>query len=258
MEDELDHIAGEYVIGTLSAEERAKATALIETDASFAALVEAWERHLAPLDEDKQLTPNEVAPPEHLWPKIHARLEPRPTSAPVAAAPKLLTEANDNLDQRRSALSAEKLQRSRNRWRAAAIGAAALAASFIGLQVGGITLPFAPKPEPAGRFVAVLNPQGSSPGFLIRVDIGARRLAVERLANQAPDGKDYELWLIEPDEKPKSLNVVGRDKVQQVSFRSEHQGQALQFAVTLEPEGGSPTGEATGPIVFSGQLLPSE
>lgn len=258
MEDELHHIAGEYVIGTLSAEERAKAEALIGTDARFAALVEAWERHLAPLDEDQQLTPNEVQPPEHLWQKIHARLDQLTSHQPTAAAPKLLTEANDNLDQRQSSISTDSLRRSRNRWRAAAIGAAALAAAFIGLQAGGIMLPFAPKPEPAGRFVAVLNPQGSSPGFLIRVDIGARRLAVERLANQAPDGKDYELWLIEPDAKPKSLNVVGRDKVQQVSFRSEHEGQALQFAVTLEPEGGSPSGVATGPIVFSGQLLPAE
>ncbi len=27
------------------------------------------------------------------------------------------------------------------------------------------------------------------------------------------------------------------------------------FAVTIEPEGGSPTGGPTGPIVYSGQLI---
>ena len=27
------------------------------------------------------------------------------------------------------------------------------------------------------------------------------------------------------------------------------------FAVSLEPEGGSPTGQPTGPVVFSGKLI---
>jgi anti-sigma-K factor RskA len=34
--------------------------------------------------------------------------------------------------------------------------------------------------------------------------------------------------------------------------------QDLVFAISLEPKGGSPTGVATGPIVFSGPLLQSD
>ena len=29
------------------------------------------------------------------------------------------------------------------------------------------------------------------------------------------------------------------------------------FAVSLEPEGGSPTGAPTGPVVFAGKLIPT-
>jgi anti-sigma-K factor RskA len=30
------------------------------------------------------------------------------------------------------------------------------------------------------------------------------------------------------------------------------------FAVSLEPEGGSPTGQATGPVMFTGKLVATE
>ena len=32
----------------------------------------------------------------------------------------------------------------------------------------------------------------------------------------------------------------------------------LTLAISLEPKGGSPTGVATGPIVFTGSLVPAE
>ena len=236
---ELDEIAGEYVLGTLNNAERAEAEQRIQSDAQFAAMVSAWEQRLAPVAGSI----GEIAPPGTVWQKISDRLG-------VGHASTLSVEAGDG--------QIIQLKRSRNRWRNAAIGAMALAASFIGLQALGIYLPFLPTQTPEGRFVAVLNPSGSDPGFLIRVDVKTKRLEIERIASQAPDGKDYELWIIEPDEKPKSLNVVGRDKLQQVNYRSEAASEALVFAITLEPEGGSPTGEATGPIVFSGKLFTAE
>lgn len=254
-DEELEDIAGEYVLGTLSHQERKAAAVRLETDPRFAALVEAWENRLAPFNDDPSLSPDVVLAPDEIWDKVYDRISAAlPLDAPATrdelGAPPLLTQ-NSAINEP----SITSLIQSRNRWRSAAIGAFALAAAFVGLQAGGIYLPFMPKPAAEGRFVAVLNPQGTDPGFLIRVDVGAKQLKIERLAQEAPSGKDYELWLIEPDQQPKSLNVVGRDKLQQVSFTPDHEGEVLQFAVTLEPEGGSPTGVATGPIVFSGQLL---
>jgi anti-sigma-K factor RskA len=241
----LDDIAGEYVLGTLSDEERRAAAERLKTDANFARLVHEWEERLSPLSE----TQEPVAAPLGIWHKISNRLEDQPV---IERIPEV-TNTNNNLDK------VTKLVASRNRWRAAFVGAIALAASFIGLQAAGIYLPFLPKPAADGRFIAVLNPSGSTTGFVIKVDVGTKKLEIQRIANKAPTGKDYELWVIEPDKAAKSLNVVGRNAVQQVSYsnfdKANSGNQSLTFAITLEPEGGSPTGKATGPIVFSGQLI---
>jgi anti-sigma-K factor RskA len=46
------------------------------------------------------------------------------------------------------------------------------------------------------------------------------------------------------DKEPRKIPLPTSTHVEQASF-----------AVTVEPPGGSPTGKATGPIVYSGQLL---
>lgn len=238
-EKDYDEIAGEYVLGTLSQAERLEVKNLIERDENFARLVSQWEEHLAPLSEHVR----EEKPPAKVWQNIFNKLEERVGRDEKNPGDLLLDDA------------IIMLKRSRNRWRGIAVGAMALAASFIGLQASGVLTPFLQPQAPEGRFVAVLNPSGSNAGFVIRVDIASKRLDIERLIDKAPSGKDYELWLIEPQKKPKSLNVVGRNAIQKVNYRAEGQDSSLSFAITLEPEGGSPTGVATGPIVYSGKLL---
>ncbi len=251
--DTNEHIAGEYVLGTLSHEERKAATERLKTDAEFARLVHEWEERLSPLDDAGE----PVAAPLGSWHKISNRLDEQPSL--VESADILnIDEAIDKSPP--SALSpVAQLRASRNRWRAAFIGAVALAASFIGLQAVGIYLPFLPKPAAEGRFIAVLNPSGSSTGFVIRVDVASKKLEIQRLAEKAPSGKDYELWVIEPKQSPKSLNVVGRNNVQEVRYSpltsQKESSKPLTFAISLEPEGGSKTGQPTGPIVFTGQLI---
>ncbi len=241
----LDDIAGEYVLGTLSHEEREAARERLKTDANFARLVHEWEERLNPLFE----TQEPVAAPLGIWHKISNRLEDQPVIDPIVEVTEIDPPQNN----------VTKLATSRNRWRAAFVGAMTLAASFIGLQAAGIYLPFFPKPAAEGRFIAVLNPSGTSTGFVIRVDVGSKKLEIQRLVEKAPQGKDYELWVIQPKQSPKSLNVVGKNNVQQVGYSpltNSPQGQSpLTFAISLEPEGGSKTGQPTGPIVFSGQLI---
>ena len=83
----------------------------------------------------------------------------------------------------------------------------------------------------------------------------AMQAAVEsESADAAPADKSYELWAVEPGQDPKSLGVV-----EQASFTRSlpYKPQDLVFAISLEPKGGSPTGKATGPVIFSGPLLQS-
>lgn len=72
-----------------------------------------------------------------------------------------------------------------------------------------------------------------------------------------PAGKDYELWAMRPDGVA-SLGVIKADAQGRATMRLEHLGAEdtlSGFAVSLEPQGGSPNPRApTGPVVMVGKL----
>lgn len=67
----------------------------------------------------------------------------------------------------------------------------------------------------------------------------------------AEAGKDYELWIIEPDKAPVSLGVLTAERVT-IAAPIAKPGYVL--AITLEPKGGAPEGKPTGPVVAAGPL----
>jgi anti-sigma-K factor RskA len=66
LDEEQDTLAAEYVLGTLSAEEREHAEALLSFDPGFEAAVRQWERRLGELN----VMVEAVEPPPELWEKI--------------------------------------------------------------------------------------------------------------------------------------------------------------------------------------------
>jgi anti-sigma-K factor RskA len=87
-DDAQDALAAEYVLGTLSADEREHAEALLTLDPGFAASVRMWERRLGELN----VMVEAVEPPPELWDKIKAELgAAEPASEVPAAAPVLAT-----------------------------------------------------------------------------------------------------------------------------------------------------------------------
>lgn len=265
MEDqELEEIAAEFALGTLSSEEWQAAKQRLETDPHFARLISLWDYRLAPLD----VKDGDVVPPFGIWHRVSNRIDE------LAATTKTKAEFHpdeDTLVERAHQIEASNqaaelydsvittLKRSRNRWRNAFATAMAVAVGFIGLQLAGVHIPFLPQAEVVEKYVAVLHPSGTSPGFLIRVDVGAKQLIIERMVEKAPSGKDYELWLIEAEQAPQPIQVVGRKRHQLVDYSGIQLGKRadkpLTFAVSLEPEGGSPTGKVTGEVLFSGVIV---
>ena len=65
-DEDIDGLAGEYVIGTLNASERASVAARRAREPDLNAAIIDWERRLAPLTE----TAVPVAPPTSLFAKI--------------------------------------------------------------------------------------------------------------------------------------------------------------------------------------------
>ena len=67
-DDDRDALAAEYVLGTLAADEREQAEALLVIDPGFAEIVRVWERRLGELN----VMVEAVEPPPDVWDKIRA------------------------------------------------------------------------------------------------------------------------------------------------------------------------------------------
>jgi anti-sigma-K factor RskA len=233
-EPDIDLLAAEYVLGTLPAGERAAVALRLANDRQLAAAVAAWEKRLAPLAE--AIAPQEA--PSHVWDRIAARID-RLASTPAG------TVTDIGVMDRRV-----------RRWRATAIAASALAASlllFAGYREHT-------RPEQQKTLVAVLQKDAQSPAFLVSVDLEQKRLTIRAVSAPPHPGKSYELWLVHDDLKtPRSLGVIGEGPFTTVqpklaAYAPKTIEQAT-LAVSLEPEGGSPTGAPTGPVLFSGKLI---
>jgi len=105
----------------------------------------------------------------------------------------------------------------------------------------------------------LLQTDATSPAFILTVDAATKNFTVRRVGAEAQAGKSYELWIVSDKfQAPRSLGVIGGDefttRAALAAYDPDTVNQAT-YAVTVEPEGGSPTGSATGPIVFTGKLI---
>jgi anti-sigma-K factor RskA len=111
------------------------------------------------------------------------------------------------------------------------------------------------------QFVAVLQRDAASPAFILTVDVRSRNLTVRRVSAQPEAGKSYELWLVS-DRLPgaRSLGVIGDREFttdKKLGYFEPGTIANATYAVTLEPLGGSPSGQPTGDILWSGKLVQS-
>jgi anti-sigma-K factor RskA len=232
MNEDREILAAEYVLGTLHADERTLFTSVLAQDAEAQAAVAAWEARFAALS----VAVAEVAPPRSVWDRIESALPEQPFALIEGGA---------------EAPSSAALRRSLTRWRVGAFAAGALAAS-LAIFVADRELIRHPGVQPS--YVAVVNRGGEQPALVIRVDLASGNVYVRPLAAEAPAGKSLELWYIGAGKAPKSMGVVGADAVK-IPLPAGLTPEKATFAVTVEPQGGSPTGDPTGPVVYSGQLI---
>ena len=213
-----DLLAAEYVLGTLEGDEAAQAVRLLETDAAFAAAVRDWEERLSPLAAG--VPP--VAPSPQLWDRIEA------ATAPSVVVP-------------------FAFRRRLRIWQASTGAALALAASLAAFVV-------LRSPPPAR--VAVLAPMTGGVPVLVAT---AEPNGVLRIRPDGtivvPTDHDLELWALGAGEtRPRSLGVLPASGIRMVADLTP----GTQLLVSLEPRGGSPTGQPTGPVLYGGRLTTLE
>ena len=227
--DDTDALAGEYVLGTLDASERASVAARRQREPALDEAIAAWEARLAPLMDE--IAP--VAPPDHILDSIMGRLDGVTGSNEIAV-----------------------LRRRLRTWRIAAAGASAIAAGLVLFVATRALVPT----RSGENFVAVLQHDAASPAFIVSVDVAARSLTIRPVAATPQTDRSYELWLVNARlHVPRSLGVVQNAAFTVASSRLNDLPRNIvrdsTFAVTLEPLGGSPSGLPTGPILYSGTLV---
>jgi anti-sigma-K factor RskA len=282
-----DHIAlaAEYALGTLDADERAQVETMMSVDPDFAAMVEAWAQKLGALNDMVGL----VEPRPEVWDRIRAAAGLSEPQAPIvlpqaqpqpAPPPPQVERPADAVDT--SAVDTSnviRLSAQARRWRSVATAMTAIAAALVGLiavgayrpellpdglrpkaqtQIVEVKVPGVPAPL-SGQYVAVLQKDGESPGFILTVDGATKNFTVRRVGDAPAPDKSFELWLISDKlPAPHSLGVLGGGDFTARPALSAFDAatiSAATFAVTLEQAGGSPDGSPHSAPIFTGKLI---
>ena len=231
--NDLQVLAGEYVIGTLSAASRAGLEARMKNDAALRTLVAMWEEKLAPLTELVE----SVEPPPALWSRIESSVATTPVTRTARAFVKPSASGWNSL----------------NLWRGLAASGFATAA-FMGVV---IVTQIAQPPAP-GYMVVLVGPQDKAPGWVVQASTNRQQARLIPLGKmEVPSDKSLQFWTKGDDWKgPVSLGLVKPGQSLEIPLDKLPPLQTNQlFEITLEPSNGSPIDRPTGPILFIGRAV---
>lgn len=235
--DDIEMLAAEYALGTLEDAERAEVAARRQREADLDALIVAWEGRLSPFIEE--VAPD--MPRADLLAMIEARIH---QSAGIGS----LADSGGQVVELRNRLG---------RWRSAALIGYAVAAGLAGF----IVMREAVFPPPEQNFVAVFQKDDAQPAFLLTIDLKTRELTVRPVSADPQPGKTYQLWIasdrLAPG--PQSLGLledIGAPTRKRLDQFDPDLLQNATFGISVEPEGGSPTGRPTSPAIH-GKLYPT-
>ena len=105
---------------------------------------------------------------------------------------------------------------------------------------------------------ARLNAGSGQASFVAAVSEGGDRVTIVPAALlSGGQQKAFELWLIPPGDKPHSLGLIDPSRPVRINVPKSLLPQVNSnavLAVSLEPPGGSPIGQPTGPVIANGKL----
>jgi len=234
--DDIQSLAGEYVLGTLSAARRRDVEARMAQEPALRDAVDAWEARLLPLTALAE----PVEPSLSLWKRIE-----RSVASPAAAA-----AAN----VKRTAADVQTWWNNLNLWRGLAGTGFAAAAVMAAVLVVRMQAPATPQ-----YMVVLVAPQDKAPGWVVQT--GGRQqeqLSLIPLGTVAvPSDKSLQFWTkADAWRGPVSLGLVQPGKALRVPIDKLPALEANQlFELTLEPANGSPIDRPTGPIQFIGRAV---
>ncbi|MDE1167026.1 MAG: anti-sigma factor [Pseudomonas sp.] len=211
-------LAADYAIGLMPASARRRFEKLMLDDRALRLELAQWQDTLASLHEPIADQPV----PEHVWQAVVARIEPQQLHVPAK----------------------------RPFWNWLRVGA--LAASIAVAVTLGVVYN-----QDSARYSATLVTASNQPS--IKIQAYAQYLQVEPVdLPAAPADSSMELWAIPANGKPVSLGLMPEGGKGRISLNESQQkllGEPIALAVSLEPRGGSPTGQPTGPVLLHGNVV---
>jgi anti-sigma-K factor RskA len=225
--------AGEYVLGTLSVEDRAVIDAALATDATLRTEVYAWQDRLLGLS---------------------AR------AAPATASPQLWNRIDRSIDARAAPRAVPARAQARAPWWQGLRVWQGISAIAVVASLFMATRLLSPSDDSTGgRFVAVLqSPDNRSTGWVVDLHaVRGLRLVPVGDTGPVPPGRALEFWTKpEGAAGPTSLGLVRAGQTIELPVtRLPAVGARQLFEITLEPENGSTIGRPTGPILYLGRTL---
>ena len=228
-------LAGELALGLLEGDELAQARALAASNSEFASELASWNGRFSALFDEVEA----ASPPESVWRSIDRK---------VGLAP----GANNVIPLRRKI----------GFWQACTGGASAIAAALalvLLVQPHSVTAPPVPaQPASPSPMVAMLTSGSDHPALMASWNPDSREFLIEASAPMPPTaGRSHQLWVIPADGKPRSMGVMPAKGPMTATLdpaMARTLAEGVTLAVSDEPNGGSPTGAPTGPVIASGKL----
>ena len=254
----LDRLAANYALGTLRGGARRRFEAISRDNATVRAAAVVWQGRLSGMTELQ----SPILPATAVWTRIQNMVQ----AERDALAMQLARQSGQTNVSASSWLGS--IWQGLWVWRgAAAAGALATVLAVVsgfslrdqldirGKQVDELSaqLKIAPKIE----YVAVLVDAKSAETMLVTFDAKSQNLVLQRVGDykEASD-KSLQLWALPNSGGPRSLGVLGGDKVLRLATAEGDVKQVPTLAISLEPNGGVPSaGGPTGPVLFKGALI---
>jgi anti-sigma-K factor RskA len=207
-------LAAEYALGTLRGQAKLRLEQRIRREPELAALVARWQELLSPLD--RALMP--ITPPERVWKKILLNLPPASHQS---------------------------------RWRWDYLGWALAA----GLAAVILVPRFITPPPEFSPAVVLTSSQTGSGQWIVSLDKAQSHLQLTPVNPPSiAAANSLQLWAIPAGGKPVSLGLIATQQATRLPLEQIQLSRGMTIAISLEPAGGSPTGQPTGPVLYSGLL----
>jgi len=216
----------EYVLGVLDAAERASVERELASSEEAQRAVALWQQRLTPMT---QMLP-QITPSEEVWTGIRRAL---------------------GWDTRSASPQATRFWSNARPWQWISLAASLVAIVFAVLLLRG------PVRDSGHLLVSSIRQNGVT-DWTATVDLDRKQVILVPAATTAiPNGRSTQLWLIPAGQSPISVGVFAAGTTTVLPLNATLLARVATtaiLAVSVEPPGGSPTGQPTGPVIATGPI----